>query len=212
MLPGYSHKEPDSIAAGTTVQFWRFLPAYLASQGWSLQYSIIGLAAQVTFTSVADGDAHAITVPASVTAAWLPSSFSKLSGYAINAGPPVQEFQIYFQECPITPNLINPPANQPALTFNEQVIIMLEKLYLTKANDDIVRAQVGDTQFFFETKDQIWTALCKARVARRVEVDVERAKNGKPSRRRIIPIVSITPPGPLFGGQWPSGWIGGGGP
>jgi hypothetical protein len=206
MLPGYARKEPDYIAAGTTVLFERFLGSYPASDGWSLTYSIIGLGAQVTFQSVADGNAHAITIPAATTALWVPTNDSKLTGYAVNAGLG-QEFQIYSMSCPITPNLINPPADQPSQTFLQKVIKQLEELYLTKGNDDILMAHVGDSSFKFESKKEVWEALCMARAERRIEVAKERARNGKPSTRRIIPVVSITPPGPLFGGQWPSDYL-----
>jgi hypothetical protein len=209
MLVGYSQREPDSINAGTTLLWQRHLHQYPASQGWSLQYSLIGLGAQITFTSVPDGDSHTITVPAAITSAWLPTDGAKLSGYAINAGPPVQQFAIYYQTCPVRPNLVNPPENQPSKTFNERVIEMLENLYLTKSNDDLVKVHVGDQAFQFETKREIWDALQLARIARKTEIDIERAKNRKPSRRRIIPVISITPPGPIFGSQYPGGYLGG---
>ena len=209
MLNGYQSREPDYINAGDTIKFERTLPAYPASQGWSLKYSIVGLAAQISFSSTPDGDSHAILVTSDVTAAWLPAEGAVLAGEAVNAGTG-EAHQIYFCSCPVKPNLQGAPADQPILTFNQKAIIVLQELFLSKGPDDLLQAHIGDSMFRFETKAQIWDALCKARAARRVEVDIERARMGKPSRRRILPVMAITPPGPLYGGQWPSGYPFGG--
>lgn len=209
MLAGYANKEPDFIEAGTTVLFERHLPDYPASQNWFCSYSIIGLGQTVTFTSVADGDSHANNIPAATTALWLPADGAKLTGFVINSVSG-QTFRFYSQSCPILPNLVNPPPDQPSLTFNQKVIIALEALYLTKGCDDILLARVGDSEFKFESKKQIWEALCMARAERRVEVAKERARNGKPSETRITPRISITPPGPIYGPQYPFGFVGGG--
>ena len=208
MLTGYARREPDWINAGDTLKWERSLPAYPASQGWALRYAIIGLGAQVAFQSTPDGDSHAILVPAATTAAWLPADGAVLVGEAVNAGTG-EAHQIYYCACPVRPNLQNAPPDQPALTFNQKVIIALEELYLQKSSDDLMVAHVGDSMFRFETKEQVWDSLCKARAERRVEVAKQRARMGKPSMRRILPVLSITPPGPLFGAQWPGGYIGG---
>ena len=208
MLPGYNRREPDFINAGDTLLWERSLPAYPASKGWFLKYSIVGLAEQVTFQSVADGDSHAINVPAATTAAWLPADGAVLAGEAVNANTG-EAHQVYYCSCPVKPNLQGAPADQPVLTFNQKVIIALEELYLQKSTDDLLQAHVGDSMFRFETKAQVWAALCMARAERRVEVAKQRARMGKPSMRRIIPVLSITPPGPLYGSQWPGGFIGG---
>lgn len=209
MLVGYQRKEPVSIEAGTTVLFEKCLPEYPANQGWFCQYSIIGLGAQVTFQSVADGDDHAVTIAASVTALWLATPTAKMAGYVCNNTlVPPQTFRIYFESCPILPNLLTPPADQPSKTFFEQLVEKLQKLYLEEADSNLLVAHVGDSSFKFESKKELYEALCMARVEVRVERDKERARNGRPSRRRFTPVVSITPPGPLWGQQYPSGWIG----
>ena len=209
MMNGYRSREPDYIVAGDSLLWERTLPAYPASKGWALNYTIVGLGAQVAFSSVADGDSHAINVPAATTAAWLPAEGAILAGEAVNAGTG-EAHQIYFCSCPVKPNLQGAPADQPALTFNQKVIIALEELYLQKSTDDLKSAQVEGQRFDFETKDQVWVALCKARAERRVEIAKERARAGKPSIRRILPVMAITPAGPLYGGQFPSAYPFGG--
>jgi hypothetical protein len=208
MLKGYANREPDYINAGDSVMFERSLPAYPASQGWALHYTIIGLGAQVSFVSTADGDSHAILVPAATTALWLPADGAILAGEVVNANTG-EAHQIYYLSCPVRPNLQNAPPDQPALTFIQKVILALEELYLQKSTDDLLVAQVGDSRFQYESKSEVFDALCKARAHRRVEVAKQRARMGKPSARRILPVLSITPPGPLFGQQWPGGYIGG---
>lgn len=208
MLAGYQNREPDSISAGDTVQFGRYFLSYPASQGWYLSYSIIGLGAEVNFQSVANGDAHAVTVSAATTATWLPAKDSKLAGYIVNNALGERR-EIYYEDCPIYPNLQDAPPDQPALTFNQQCLAALQQLYLTKGNDDLLLAHVGDSTFRFESKKEIFDQICILQAHCRTDDDRERAKNGKPSRRRMIPVVGITAPGPLFSGQFPSPFIGG---
>ena len=202
MLTGYPTREPDSVSAGDTLCWERTFASYPASQNWSLEYSIIGLGEQVQFTSVADGDSHAITVPPSVTQLWLPTEISKLAGYAVNSVTG-ERHEIYFGFFPIKPNLANAPADQPSATFNEKLVYALENLMLSKTGDDILQASVGDSHFKFANQMEVYNMLCLARRDLRHERAKAAIRNGKPSPYRLTPRISITPVAPPFGTQWP---------
>lgn len=61
---------PTIFRAGDTLAFERTLADYPASDGWVLDYTVIGSAGLYSFTSTADGDAHDIEVVAATTATW----------------------------------------------------------------------------------------------------------------------------------------------
>ena len=214
-LQGYAAREPDVISAGDTLAWERCLPACPASQGWTLSYSVIGLSTVINFQSVANGDGHAIFVPGATTALWLPSNDSVLVGYALfpgnpNANPAIPPLRqtIYYQLMPVKPNLQNAPADQPSKTFAELMIEKLKALLISTADDNLLIAHVGDSSFRFENREKVYDMLCQMETRHRVEVDKQRAENGKPSRRRIVPVMNVTPPGPLWGAQFPSQFIG----
>lgn len=68
--PIISTIEPTEHPAGDTAKWLRQLPAYPASAGWALTYTLVNSAARITFTAAAQGDDHLVTVPAATTAAW----------------------------------------------------------------------------------------------------------------------------------------------
>jgi hypothetical protein len=55
-------KLPQVFSAGETVQYRRFVPDYLPSEGWSLSLHLNGALATLHKTSVADGDAYLVTI------------------------------------------------------------------------------------------------------------------------------------------------------
>ena len=69
-------QEPAVIAAGDTAKWRRSLPAYPASAGWTLSYTLVRAATRITFSASADGDLHLVNVPASTTTAWTAGTYT----------------------------------------------------------------------------------------------------------------------------------------
>lgn len=61
---------PSRIQAGDTLQWNRTLSDYPAADGWQLKYTLVSASAAHNFQATANGDAFAVVVPASTTAAW----------------------------------------------------------------------------------------------------------------------------------------------
>ena len=218
MSDGCRNREPDFLSAGDTLRFKKYFGSYNPQNGWSLSYSIIGGGIAINFQSTPTNDQNGflIEVLPAVTALWLPNDAAILTGYAIrqanwnggNNNPERRE--IYYQLFPIKPNLQTPKADQPFLTRTEKALNALWELYLNKANDDVLIAHVGDSSFKFDSLDKVYEAICMLEARQQRELDRQRAANGKPSRRRVTPIMRITPYGQLWGTAWPySGYLGG---
>jgi hypothetical protein len=67
--------EPSSINAGDTAKWLKSLPDYPASESWVLSYELVNSANRYTFSAVAQGDAHLVTVGAASTALWVYGSY-----------------------------------------------------------------------------------------------------------------------------------------
>lgn len=66
--------EPASVTAGDTIKWTKALPDYPASAGWVLSYAFTG-PGNISITAAADGDTHAVIVPAATSAAWAAGSY-----------------------------------------------------------------------------------------------------------------------------------------
>lgn len=72
--------EPAEIVAGDTLRFKISLADYLASDGWTLSYSLRNAANHYDFSGTADGADHLVEVVASDTATWAPGDY-QYAGY-----------------------------------------------------------------------------------------------------------------------------------
>lgn len=167
-----------------------------------------GAAQAINFTSTADGSDHVVTVAAAVTATWAPATYV-LEGYAVNAGLSERK-TIFYGTLPVTLNFQVAAGDAPVKTFAQQMVENLETLLLNTSQNNLLETRVGDTMFRYSDRKEMYEDYARWLSKRRNEIDVERAKNGLPSRNRISPTFRITPPGPLLGQpQWFGSFDGG---
>lgn len=60
--------EPETIVAGDTVEWYRDIDDYPASEGWTLSYALVNSSGKIDITAGADGDAHLVSVDTSTSA------------------------------------------------------------------------------------------------------------------------------------------------
>jgi hypothetical protein len=68
--------EPTTLIAGDTAKWLKTLGDYLATDGWTLAYTLINASAKITFTASANGTDFLVNVAAATTAAWAAGSYS----------------------------------------------------------------------------------------------------------------------------------------
>ena len=190
LLPDYTQNpnaEPIKLAAGDTITFTRSIPAYLASLGWSLKYSMRGVVGSAPdFVSVANGDNHQVSVPSGITAGWAAGKY-KIQGRAINNTlVPPQEFLIYDGQIEILPNLSALPASYDTRSHARICLDAIEQVLQGRAADDVMDTEIEGMKVGRMAVD----ALLKFRDRYRAEVRTEEAeakvRNGLASGRRIL--------------------------
>lgn len=67
--------EPASVNAGDTVKWLKSLPDYLASDGWTLSYTLINAGSKISITSTAQGTDHLVNVSNTTSAAWAAGTY-----------------------------------------------------------------------------------------------------------------------------------------
>ena len=73
---------------GFSLAFRRTLADYPASAGWVLKHRLLlrsSAGTAIEFASTAEGDAHAIVVPAATTATWAPGQYSFVAWVELGA-------------------------------------------------------------------------------------------------------------------------------
>ena len=200
------NREPLAIAAGDTLQFTRITPGYPASKGWSLVYDLFisepadtQVVPTIQFTSTADGDSHAVTVPAVTTATW-PEGEYTLAGYAVNVSG--ERHQIYAAPMTVGPNLEVEPTllDKPRTTHAQRMVTALETALETKAaGGDLASSSIGGTAFAYMSWDELNRAHGYWVSVRRQEIAKERVKNGGASGNKIRPRFRVMSSGPVFG-------------
>ena len=192
-------REPIEFAAGDTLAFVRKLASYPASQGWSLLYVLRGQAQPIEFSSVADGDAHSVTVAAAATMLWLPGDYI-LAGYAVNGD---ERHQIYEGDFKLLQNLPATPGDVPQQTFAQQMLAKIEAVMLGTADDSLLESRIGETLFRYLTPQQLRTEHGYWSLVRKNEIQMQRARVGLPTGNKRRPRMQIIGAGVSFGGAYP---------
>lgn len=78
--------EPTTLIAGDTAKWLKSLPDYLASDGWTLSYTLINGTNKIEFSATASGADYLVNVPAVTTAAWAAGQYSWRSKVSNLAG------------------------------------------------------------------------------------------------------------------------------
>lgn len=67
--------EPTTVNAGDTVKWVKSLPAYPASEGWTLSYTLINSGAKITFNASALQDDYQVNVSAATSGGWTAGTY-----------------------------------------------------------------------------------------------------------------------------------------
>ncbi len=63
------------ITAGDSLNWTETVSAYPASDGWTLKFVLVNGSAKIEFSTSADGDDHAVALPATTTTQWSPGRY-----------------------------------------------------------------------------------------------------------------------------------------
>jgi len=132
--------EPESFAAGETVQWTKSVPDYPNTDGWSLIYSIRGPSSfkDVTADPLSDGS-YSITLAAADTDPLKPGTYQWVSR-AYKAGPPVLRYAVGSGVIRVSQNL----ANVDTLESHAAIMVrLLEALLEGRVTSDMQRYTIA---------------------------------------------------------------------
>ncbi|HEV2350812.1 MAG TPA: hypothetical protein VG028_13305 [Terriglobia bacterium] len=137
--------EPICVTAGDTLLWYRSVPPYLASAGWTLHYSLRGVpGSAIDFDSTPyNVDDHQVNVTAATTSAWLPGEYT-VQGYAVNAG--TGERHLIFEGfIKVKANLQSADASYDGRSHARKCLDAIEATLEGRAADDILDSTIEGT-------------------------------------------------------------------
>jgi len=184
-------REPEIFAAGDSLIFQRYLPAYPSSGGWALHYVLTDLLGveKTAFVSIASAtliDAHFVDIDG--FAAALDAGDYVLTGQAVNGA---EKHQIYYGTLSLQGDLAAGASAGEIQTEAQEMISLLKdtlrQLYKLKF------AETEDLRSRFKIQDQtkVLEDLRYWKEVRASEIQQERARNGQHPRNFTVPVFSI---------------------
>ena len=205
-----SRREPIRIACGDSINFQRNFPKYPAPV-WIIEYAIRGSGAPINFNSAqppAGGVEQLVFVDGGTTEGWPPGDF-EMEGFAANTANVGERYQVYLGPVEITPDLATAPGDQSTQTFAQQMVAKLEAVMLGRAGNDVLDSEINGTMIRRIPVKDLKELYFSFRHQRQGEIANERARNGRPTGRKIDSRVLVTfpeagvgqfGPGPSFPG------------
>ena len=130
--------EPASVTAGDTIKWTKALPDYPASAGWVLSYAFTG-PGNISISSTADGDNHAVTVTAATSAAWSAGAYLG-QAYVTKAGERTtiaSGIQLV-----VAANL----ATASGLSWARRCVAAIQAVLEGKAGSDLLSTKINDKE------------------------------------------------------------------
>jgi hypothetical protein len=173
--------EPTTLIAGDTAKWLKSLPDYLATDGWTLSYTLINGTAKITFSATASGTDYLVNVPAATTTAWAAGQYSWRSKVTNGAG---EAYTISSGTVTVQPAFST--ATLDGRSHARKALANIEA-YLENANNlSAARYQIAGRELWrISISDQLLLRdRYRAEVAR--EDAAANAGRGLPDKRRIM--------------------------
>lgn len=139
--------EPASVTAGDTIKWTKALPDYPASAGWVLSYAFTG-PGNISITSTASGDDHAVTVSAADSAAWAAGAYigqayvtKSIERYTVATGLLLS----------VAPNL----ATASGLSWARRCVAAIQAVLEGKAGSDLLSTKINDKELRKYTPEEL---------------------------------------------------------
>jgi hypothetical protein len=132
--------EPASVTAGDTIQWTKALPDYPASAGWVLSYAFTG-PGNISITSTASGDDHAVTVTAANSADWVSGSYIG-QAYVTKAATSERYTVATGLQLTVAANL----ATASGLSWARRCLAAIQAVLEGKAGSDLLSTRINDKE------------------------------------------------------------------
>ena len=181
-------REPELFSAGDTLLFAKYLPKYLPSDGWSVEYQLTdeGGVLRATALSTADNDMHKVLEDD--FAASCDAGDYILTGYAIKDA---ERHQIYYGELTLTPDFASGSAQPPQKTEAQEMIETIRASLKDLYSSPLEETDVQGSRFRMAKAESLRNELAFWKEVRNNEIQQARARAGLPPGNVITPIFNI---------------------
>lgn len=170
-------QEPAVIAAGDTAKWRRSLPAYPASAGWTLTYTLVRAATRITFSASADGDLHLVNVAASTTTGWTAGSYT----WRAQVSKAGEVYTVATGTLTIRPNFA---AATDGRSHARKVLDGIEAVIEGRASSEVGEYQIAGRSLKYIPIPELLALRDKYRAEVLREDAAERTARGLPDQRR----------------------------
>ena len=133
--------EPAAIIAGDTLAWTKSVADYSAADGWALSYVLLSSGkTPITISTTADGADHAVSVAATITAAYAPATY-RWTSFVTKAG---ERKTIESGTVAILPNPATQTNAYDPRTHAEKCLVAIEAVLEGRMADPIVEYQIGN--------------------------------------------------------------------
>jgi hypothetical protein len=195
-MPEIPTREPELFASGDSLVFTRTLPGFLASEGWSLHYTLTAPDGTLLTSadSTADGDAHSVNEDnwaADIDQTAYPFPLEAvLAGFALKDGTN-ERHQIYYGQLTLTANLADATTDEPVESEAQEMIRIIRASLKDAYAVVYKQVDIAKTSIIWADIKQLRFELAYWKEVRRNEIEMERARNGKSTGRTTEPVFMI---------------------
>jgi hypothetical protein len=139
-----AHREPQVIAAGDNVVFWRQLNDFSPTV-WTLKYVVRNQGNVYKFEATNDGGLFKVDLPSAETASWVPGKYL-MGAYVVN-GSEQHQVRTAFPNLIVGPNLAVNPNGAPTVSFAAQALAAIERTILALTTRTVETASVNGSAY-----------------------------------------------------------------
>ena len=182
MTQNIPSSEPLSVTAGDTLVWTKTLADFPASAGWVLRYRLINATAKIDITATANGDDHAISVAAAVSATWAAGDYTWTS--YVTKG--TDRYTLTFGSILVKPDLAAQAAGFDTRSHAAKTLDAIEAVIEGRASQAHLEYEIAGRRMKFIAVPELLVLRDRYRAEVRAEEDATRVAQGLASRNRLL--------------------------
>jgi hypothetical protein len=173
---------PSRLYAGDSLERQFELPEYPASDGWVLRFVLVSAGAQITFSTVASGAAHALSINSAVSGTWVAGRY-RWQTYVERLA---QRTTLATGEIEILPDLAAATAGLDTRTHVRRTLDNIEAVIEGRASSAVASYQIAGRELRHIPIPELLELRDRYRRDARAEDAAQRLANGQLPRNKLF--------------------------
>ncbi len=174
--------EPQVIAAGDNVVFWRQFADYSPTE-WTLKYVLRNQGDIIKFDATNDGGMFKVDISSATTATWKPGKY--LCGAYVTKSGEQHQVRTAFPNMIVGPNLAVNPNGAPTISFAAQALAKIEATILALTGRTVDSASVNGSAYTLANISDLFLLRERFKSEVRREEEQERLNAGLGAGNKI---------------------------